>query len=85
MLLSDADRAALDGANGETERQAMEALVQLGEAFDAPDMVDIGYAHVHAGMALYLDDVGLIEDLANRGARMKVPVSTNIANADMGN
>lgn len=85
MRLSDADRAVLDGAEGATAREGMEALVQLGEAFDAPDMVDIGYAHVHAGMALYLDDVGLIEDLAERGAKMKVPVSTNIANADMGN
>ena len=85
MRLSDRDRAFLNGDEGDAARQAMEALVQLGEAFDAPDMVDIGYAHVHAGMAMYLDDVGLIEDLADRGAKMRVPVSTNIANADMGN
>lgn len=85
MRLSDADRAVLDGKEGAPARQAMEALVQLGEAFDAPEMVDIGYAHVHAGMALYLDDVDLIVDLADQGAKMKVPVSTNIANADMGN
>ena len=85
MRLSDKDKACLDGVGGEAARQAMEALVQLGEAFDAPDMVDIGYAHIHAGMAMYLGDVELIEDLAARGATMAVPVSTNIANADMGN
>ena len=53
MQLSDLDKALLDGAEGEAARQAMDALVQLGQAYDAPDMVDIGYAHVHAGMALY--------------------------------
>ena len=85
MKLSDRDLALLDGADGGAARQAMEALVQLGEAYDAPDMVDIGYAHVHAGMALYKGDVELIEATAGQGAKMAVPVSTNIANADMGN
>lgn len=84
MQLSDLDKALLDGAEGEAARQAMDALVQLGQAYDAPDMVDIGYAHVHAGMALYKGDVELIEDIAQGGGRMSVPVSTNIANADMG-
>ena len=85
IRLSDEDKACLDGSEGEAARQAMAALVQLGEAFDAPDMVDIGYAHIHAGMAMYLGDVELMEELAAKGARMAVPVSTNIANADMGN
>ena len=85
MRLSSQDQTLLDGADGDVKRQAMEALVQLGEAFDAEDMVDIGYAHVHAGMAMYLGDVELIEELAERGARMSVPASTNIANVDMEN
>lgn len=85
MNLSDRDKALLDGLEGEVVRQAMEALVSLGSAFDAPDMVDIGYAHVHSGMALYRGDVELIENLSVAGARMIVPASTNIANADMGN
>ncbi len=84
MHLSDYDKACLGGDHGDGARQAMEALVQLGEAYDAPDMVEIGYAHVHAGMALYKGDVELIETIAGHGAKMVVPVSTNIANADMG-
>ena len=83
MRLSDRDRAMLDGSEGPVARESMEALVQLGEAFDAETMVDIGYAHVHAGMAMYLGDVELMEGLAERGARMAVPSSSNIANADM--
>ena len=75
----------LDGAEGEARRVAMAGLVQLGEAFGAADMVEIGYAHIHAGMALYLHDVELMEELAALGAKMAVPASANIANADMVN
>ena len=57
----------------------------LGRAFGAPRMVEIGYAHIHAGMALYLEDVELMEDLAAIDARMAVPASVNIANADVEN
>lgn len=79
----DRDQALLDGAEGEAARKAMAALVELGRAFDAPDMVDIGYAHVHPGMALYKGDVELIESLAEGRAKMVVPASTNIINADL--
>ena len=85
MKLSDRDQAMLDGAHGEAKRIAMDGLIQLGEAFGAADLVDIGYAHIHAGMAMYLHDVELMEDLAAQGAQMAVPVSSNIANADMEN
>ena len=83
MRLTAHEQAMLDGRQGEARRIAMDGLVQLGRAFDAPDMVEIGYAHIHAGMALYLEDVELMEELAATGATMAVPASANIANADM--
>jgi len=83
MRLTADEQAMLEGAEGEARRIAMDALVQLGEAFGADDLVEIGYAHIHAGMALYLKDVELMEELAARGARMAVPASANIANADI--
>lgn len=82
MHLTDHERAMLDGAHGEPRRIAMDGLVKLGRAFDAPDMVEIGYAHVHAGMALYLHDVELVESFAALGAQVAVPTSVNMANAD---
>ena len=85
MRLSDHEQAMLDGRHGKAKQRAMAGLVQLGRAFDAPRMVEIGYAHIHAGMALYLDDVELIEDLAALGATMAVPASVNVANTDMNN
>ncbi|BBK43181.1 hypothetical protein STVA_32010 [Allostella vacuolata] len=82
MRLTAAEERMLDGGDGPARQKAMAGLVQLGRAFGAPRMVEIGYAHIHAGMALYLHDVELIEDLATLGATMAVPSSVNIANAD---
>ena len=85
MRLSDLDKAILAGTQGDAKRIAMEGLIQLGNAFGAEEMVDIGYAHIHAGMAMYLGDVELMEDLVSKGARTAVPTSSNVANVDMNN
>lgn len=83
MDLTAAEEAMLTGREGPARQRAMEGLVQLGRAFGAPRMVEIGYAHIHPGMALYRDDVELIEELAAMGAQMAVPASANVTNADM--
>lgn len=75
----------LNGELGDAKRIALEGHLQLSEAYGAEDTVDIGYAHIHAGMGLYLQDVQLMEEHADHGARMAVPASSNIANADMQN
>ena len=82
MELTRTEEDMLAGRQGPAKKLAMEGLVQLGRAYGAPRMVEIGYAHVHAGMALYLEDVELIEGLADQQAKFAVPTSVNIANAD---
>jgi len=82
MQLNAEDEAMLEGRAGPAKQRAMQGLVQLGKAYGAEDMVDIGYAHIHAGMALYWKDVELMEELVGLGASMAVPASANIANAD---
>ncbi len=82
MDLTSVERDMLAGRDGPAKQRAMKGLVQLGRAFGAPRFVEIGYAHIHAGMALYLEDVELMEELAAIDARMVVPASVNIANAD---
>lgn len=82
MDLTRAEEDMLAGRSGPAKKLAMEGLVQLGRAFSAPRLVEIGYAHIHAGMALYLEDVELMESLADLDAQMAVPASVNIANAD---
>ena len=82
MILTGDEEAMLEGRQGPAKKLAMQGLLQLGRAFGAPRFVEIGYAHIHAGMALYLEDVELIESLADLNATMAVPASVNIANAD---
>ncbi len=85
MRLTADEQQMLDGARGDAQRRAMEGLVQLGEAFGAEDMVPIGYAHVHPGMALYAHDVELMEELVDLGAKVVVPTSANVTNVDTEN
>ncbi|HEX9550565.1 MAG TPA: aconitase X catalytic domain-containing protein [Candidatus Limnocylindrales bacterium] len=82
MRLTDDERAMLDGDRGEALQRAMSGLVQLGDAFGAEDMVAIGYAHVHPGMAMYAQDVELLEDLVSLGAKVSVPTTANVTNVD---
>ena len=82
MDLTAAETDMLEGREGAAKKRAMSGLVQLGRAYGAPRLVEIGYAHIHAGMALYLEDVELMEEIAAEGARVAVPSSVNIANAD---
>ncbi|MXY77893.1 MAG: DUF521 domain-containing protein [Acidimicrobiia bacterium] len=85
MKLTYEDLQMLDGKQGEARRRAMEGLVQLGEAFGAEDMVSIGYAHVHPGMAMYAQDVELLEELVDLGAQVVVPTTANVTNVDTEN
>ncbi|MDE0168272.1 MAG: aconitase X catalytic domain-containing protein [bacterium] len=85
MRLTYEDLEMLDGKQGEARRRAMEGLVQLGEAFGAEDLVSIGYAHVHPGMAMYAQDVELLEELVDLGAHVAVPTTANVTNVDTEN
>jgi len=83
MRLPDDAKRMLDGEEGAAKQLAMESLVKFGEAYEALDMVNIGYAHVAAGQPLYAKDMEQLEKLADLGATVVVPTSVNIANADM--
>ena len=85
MRLTYEDLEMLDGRQGEARRRAMEGLVQLGEAFGAEDLVSIGYAHVHPGMAMYAQDVELLEELVDLGGQVVVPTTANVTNVDTEN
>ena len=71
MDITAIERDMLEGREGPAKQRAMKGLVQLGRDYGAPRLVEIGYAHIHAGMALYLEDVELMEelDLVRRSAQ----------------
>ena len=64
MRLTREEEAMLNGARGEVVAEAMDYLVQFGEAFDAERLVDVVYCHHPAEMAIYRGEIDEICELA---------------------
>jgi predicted aconitase len=75
MFLTKAEEAMLGGEHGEGVQKAMELLVAIGEAFDAPKMIPVTRAH--AASSGQEGDLFFIEMLAKGGAHCKIPTTTN--------
>jgi hypothetical protein len=80
MQLNREEQEMLDGLHGERLAHAMDLLVRLGEAYDAPGMIDISGGHLFAwkvngelpGNAV----LSRFEEIAT-GLRVRVPCTTN--------
>ena len=83
MYLNDDEKKMRDGHLGEAVRLAMSILVELGEAIDASEMVEI--THVHTDSGFFLGDAGLefVEHLARLGGKVAVPTSMNNTTFDI--
>jgi len=75
MFLTRDDQAILAGRSGEGVQKAMELLVAIGEAFDAPKLIPVTRAH--AASSGQEGDLFFVEILAKGGARCKIPTTTN--------
>jgi len=73
----------LDGAEGPVVAEALDYLVQLGEAFGAERLVDITYCHYPAEMAIYEGSVEDAVAYSARGGRVRVPTTTSTLCADL--
>ncbi len=75
MHLTKEEERMLEGESGKGTQKAMELLVAIGDAYDAPKMIPISRAH--AASSGQEGDLYFVELLADGGARCKVPTSTN--------
>ncbi|GHV38121.1 hypothetical protein FACS1894187_16430 [Synergistales bacterium] len=75
MRLTDEEKKMLDGERGEGVRKAMDMLVAMGKAFDAPRMIPVSRAH--CAMSGQEGDTYWCELLVNGGATCKVVPTTN--------
>ncbi len=73
----------LAGAEGPVVAEALDYIVQFGEAFDAPRLVDIAYCHYPAEMAIYEGQVEGLCEYAERGGRVRVPTTTSTLCCDL--
>lgn len=73
----------LDGAQGEVVREALDFIVQFGEAFDAERLVDLTYCHYPAEMGIYPGSVEDAVAYSARGGQVRVPTTTSTLCADL--
>jgi len=83
MELTERERAMLAGDEGPVVAEAMDYLVQFGEAFDAERLVDLAYCHYPAEMAIYEGSVEDAVEYAARGAQVRVPTTSSTLCADV--
>jgi len=75
VRLTSQDRRMLEGDYGEGAAIAMQVLVGIGEAFDAPHLVDVSRTHV--ALSNQDGDRWFAEKLADAGAVSRVPPTVN--------
>jgi predicted aconitase len=75
LNLTDEEKRMLDGEMGEGVRKAMDMLVAMGKAFDAPRMIPVTRTHV--AMSGQEGDTYWCELLVNGGAACKIIPTTN--------
>jgi predicted aconitase len=83
VQLTPEEQAMLDGEYGPVVQEAIDYIVQFGEAFGAERLVDLTYCHYPAEMAIY---EGSVEDLvtyAARGGHVCVPTTTSTLCCDL--
>ncbi|MFA5794054.1 MAG: aconitase X catalytic domain-containing protein [Candidatus Brocadiia bacterium] len=84
MKLTEQEKRMRGGAQGPVAAEAIDYLIQLGEAFGSERLADISYCHYPAEMGIY---EGSVEDLVSysrrRGARVCVPTTTSTLCADL--
>ena len=84
LRLTDEEKALRDGREGEAVATAMNMLISLGEIYGAEKMVPVQSAHI-AGLSLKSHGLaGMLwaEEMAAKGARVRVPTSGNVIGVD---
>lgn len=85
MKLNDQEQRILDGREGEIKAMAMSYLVKLGNAFEGSEMVGIHYAHMSSGSALREGEIDYLQELADKGAKVVVPTTSEVIPVDLRN
>ena len=83
--LTDADRNALNGADGPAEQRAMRIVVETARIQGAASLVDVSAAHIDACTYVGPGGLAFAEKLVELGGHVKVPTTTNSCSVDRRN
>ena len=87
MYLSKDDEKILNGEKGEVQERLFRLLVRLGEIYGADKMISVGSVQVAGVSYKSIGDPGteFLEDIAKKGAKVKVLTFLNPAGMDLEN
>lgn len=87
MYLTKEEEKILDGDEGEVEARLFRLLVRLGEIYGADKMIPVGSVQVAGVSYKSISDPGteFLEDMASKGAKVKVLTYLNPAGMDLEN
>jgi cis-L-3-hydroxyproline dehydratase len=85
LVLTDADHAMLDGANGPARQAALRIIVRMAEAFGAPCLIDVERAHLDCCILTGPASVEIAERFRDLGGSFAVPTSLNAISTDLRN
>lgn len=85
LVLSDHDRAMLDGSQGEATRQAMRIICAMAANQGAETLVDVTQAHIDGCIYASPANLTFAEAMADMGAKVRVPTTMNAISVDRAN
>lgn len=87
MYLTKEEEKILDGDEGEVEERLFRLLVRLGDIYGADKMIPVGSVQVAGVSYKSISDPGIefLEDMASKGAKVKVLTYLNPAGMDLEN
>jgi len=85
LNLSDADRAMLDGRQGQAQQVAMEVLCLMAAAQGATDLITVSRAHIDGCILAHDANLDFAEKMQQMGARTCIPTTINAISVDREN
>lgn len=85
LELTDADRAMLDGAEGEATAQAMRILCAMAANQGATRLIDVTQGHIDGCIYASPANLTFAEKMADMGAKVRIPTTMNAISVDHGN
>ncbi len=82
LILSDFDRALLEGEEGPASKMAMRILHRMLPVFGVDRFMDISAAHIDSTVYMGIATMEYAERLADLGAQVRVPSTLNVSGVD---